>query len=586
MLGTRAFEVLGAPFEPPFLAKLVKVVDRREPLEDEHVVLKASGPIWLQSSSVAVGDGVAVSFRDISARKAADEAARLAEARLRRVSDAAPGVLYQYRLRPDGTDDFPFISARTTDLIGVPSSRIREDASAAWSRVVEDDRDRLTQSIGRAALQGAIWSDEFRVLHVDGSVRWVRGYAVPEEPAEDGSVTWNGLLLDATEVKRLEEQFLQAQKMESVGRLAGGVAHDFNNLLSAILGYAELAETHVPDGHPARPLLENLQLAAERGAALTRRLLAFARRPAAESRHSDLNAAFVGLRAMLEALIGEDIEIVERLAEESLPTRIDPTSLEQVVVNLVVNARDAMPEGGRLWVETARTSLDDRTAAAYGVTPGPFALLSVSDSGHGMDAETQRRVFEPFFTTKEPGKGTGLGLATCYGIVHQCGGHITLESAPRRGSKFVVYLPLSEEPVESAAAKRSLATGATAGTETVLLVEDEPLVRRIAAAALESHGYTVIEASDGEEALRVVDGRLQSVHLLLTDVVMPRMSGPSLARRLLSLRGDLKILYMSGYTGDARLTAAGNTPHEILQKPFTPTVLARKVREVLDAPQG
>jgi signal transduction histidine kinase/ActR/RegA family two-component response regulator len=385
-------------------------------------------------------------------------------------------------------------------------------------------------------------------------------------------------------LQRSEEQLRHAQKMEAVGKLAGGVAHDFNNVLTAVTGYTELALTKLATDDPLRRDLEEIRNAGERATALTRQLLAFGRKQILEPQIIDLNTVVSGMGTLLRSLIGEDIELVTVTQPDLTPVQADPGQIERVILNLVVNARDAMPNGGKLTIETANVELDSVYAEAHpSVTPGSFALLAVSDTGCGIDKEIQPRIFEPFFTTKGESRGTGLGLSTVYGIVTQSSGHVAFDSEPGCGTTFRVYLPqvrgrvVTEMPGESDSVR--------GGSETVLLVEDEDSVRRLAVTILRKNGYSVMEARDGEEAVRISNQHPGSIHLLLTDAVMPRMSGPDLVRLQTSLRPGMKVLYMSGYTDDAIVRhSVLEQGMPFLQKPFTPEMLCRKVREVLDSP--
>lgn len=388
---------------------------------------------------------------------------------------------------------------------------------------------------------------------------------------------------DITERKRLENQLLQAQKLESVGRLAGGVAHDFNNLLTAILGYTELAQDECSPDSTVQEHLGTVKRAADRAAELTRQLLAFAKQQVIAPKVVHLNDLILGLDKMLRRLIGENIELV-MLPEVGLYTvKVDPGQFEQILVNLVVNARDAMPEGGKITIATHNVTLDEEYAQEHGeVRPGEYAMLVVSDTGSGMDEAVRLHIFEPFFSTKEKGRGTGLGLATVYGIVRQSGGHIWLYSEPGLGTTFRIYLPHTNESPEALTALQPT-PARLSGSETVLLVEDEPAVRSLAAQTLRGYGYQVLEAMHGEEALRVVQGQEHQVDLLITDVIMPQMNGKELADRLQARRPALKILYASGYTENTIVHHGVLEPGiAFLPKPFTPTALARKVREVLD----
>ena len=392
------------------------------------------------------------------------------------------------------------------------------------------------------------------------------------------------LARDVTEQRRLEAQLRQAQKMEAVGRLAGGIAHDFNNLLTAILGSAQLALREVEPSHPVREDLEEIRRAGLRAADLTRQLLAYSRRQVIAPKVIDLNEAVRSLDSMLRRLIREDIELVLTLAPTPLAVRSDPGQIEQIVLNLVVNARDAMPQGGRISVRAESVVLDaNQPANSPPAPPGSYVHLAVSDTGTGLTAETRAHLFEPFFTTKELGKGTGLGLATVYGIVKQNGGFIYVDSEPGQGTTMRVYLPPAVGPISTDAS--AVASGPGGGTETVLLVEDEAAVRQFARRALEASGYAVLVAPDGAEALSLAERHAGPIHILLTDVVMPGMAGPELARRLAAKRPSLRVLYCSGYTDDATVldgVREAGTP--FLQKPFAPEDLVQKLREVLSAP--
>ena len=386
---------------------------------------------------------------------------------------------------------------------------------------------------------------------------------------------------------RLESQLRQAQKMEAVGQLAGGVAHDFNNLLTAIRGYSEFALNRLGEGNPSiRKDIEEIAKSADRASSLTRQLLAFSRKQLLQPRILQLNDVIGEVDKMLRRLIGEDIEVVNVFERSLGRVKADPGQVEQVLVNLVVNARDAMPEGGKLTIETTNVDVDEEYAAAHdGLYAGHYVVLGVYDTGHGIDAQTKSRLFEPFFTTKEPGKGTGLGLATVYGIVKQSEGYVLVESEPGKGAAFKVFLHRLEAGADEIEHVLHVVEDRPRGSETVLLVEDEEVVRNLVREILEGNGYTVLEARNGAEALELGRRFKGPIHLLVTDVVMPKMSGRELADRLVTIHRETRVLYMSGYTDGAIGQHGVLDPYtEFLQKPFTFDALAQKVRKVLDAP--
>ncbi len=412
-----------------------------------------------------------------------------------------------------------------------------------------------------------------------------RWFHVTVDPLFDDGGDFAGavaILHDVTARHQLEDQLRRSQKMEAVGRLAGGVAHDFNNLLTIIAGYGQMLLDGLKPKDPLRPDLEAIMEAAGRAAALTRQLLTFSRRQIVHPKVVDLNLQVAKMSRMLHQVIGEDIVLATSLKANPSRIKIDPAQLEQVLLNLAVNARDAMPNGGKLTIRTASVAAGDEPAAGSKALKEHSILLSLTDTGAGMDAETLSHLFEPFYTTKAKGKGTGLGLSTVYGIVKQNGGEISIESNPGRGTAVRIYLPLAADATnvkESPGRRRSAVTG----TETILLVEDEAEVRRLARDLLTRQGYLVLEAASGPEALRLWQERSGAVDMVLTDVVMPQMSGPKLVERLKALCPDVRVMYMSGYTDDviARhgIISADNA---FLQKPFTLDSLAEKVRLVLD----
>lgn len=383
--------------------------------------------------------------------------------------------------------------------------------------------------------------------------------------------------------ERLERQFLQAQKLESIGRFAGGIAHDFNNLLTVISGYASLALQRLHSADPLWADIAEIQKAAERAGELTRHLLAFSRQQPVAPRALDLNALIAGMRNMLRRLIGEDVELETNLSSASIWVRADPGQMEQVIANLAVNARDAMPEGGRLTINTELRRLDASEAEAVsGIEAGTYAVVRVQDTGHGMDQETMTRIFEPFFTTKEPGKGTGLGLATVYGIVKQSGGAITIESEVGKGATFSIYLPVTDEQPQEADGSEDLDFAQFRGSETILFVEDQPELLTLGCEVLRLCGYRVLPAAGGEEALLHCERHKEEIHLLVTDVIMPGMNGRVLAERIRALRPNIAVLFTSGYAATNSGETGALRSEEYLPKPYLPLALARKVREVVD----
>jgi two-component system cell cycle sensor histidine kinase/response regulator CckA len=405
-----------------------------------------------------------------------------------------------------------------------------------------------------------------------------------EERTADLVLANQALRDQAADRHRIEEELRHSQKMDAIGRLAGGVAHDFNNLLTVILGYTDRLRAEIDDGRANRDTLKEIKAAAERAAALTKQLLAFSRRQVLQPRILALNDIVQNMQEMLKRLIGENIELVTKLSPDLGLVRADPGQLDQVIVNLVVNARDAMAQGGRLVIETANVKVE-ASRRDRDTPPGDYVRLAVTDTGCGISAQTQARMFEPFFTSKEAGKGTGLGLATVYGIVKQSEGHISVRTELGKGSTFTITLPRLQEDVRvpRPAAPRD-ARAVSAGGETILLVEDEEGVRRLARAELEGRGYVVLEAANCEEALARSRWHDGPIHLLLTDVVMPDGSGRFVAERLSAERPTMRVLYMSGYTDSTMLHhGIAETGLPFLQKPFTTVSLAHKVREVIDA---
>jgi PAS domain S-box-containing protein len=444
-----------------------------------------------------------------------------------------------------------------------------------------DDRASVRETVGKAVRSGGDFTRQNRALWPDGTVRWLSGAGRILLGEHGEPVRGVGISLNVTEHRRLEDQFQQAQKMEAVGRLAGGVAHDFNNLLTVILGFCELSLADLKPGDPHQADIEEIQKAGERAAGLTRQLLAFSRKQIIEPAWLDLNVIVADLRPMLGRLIGKDVKAVLGLRTELALVMADRGQAEQILMNLAVNARDAMPKGGTLTIETANVELDEDYAKAHlTVNPGSYVVLTVTDTGTGMTPQVQARLFEPFFTTKEPGKGTGLGLATVYGIVTRSGGSVGVYSEVGRGTSFKVYFPRADV-VETAVETPAPVARLRAGTQTVLVVEDEEKLRALTKRLLERQGYTVLLAANADEALQLFEGNT-SIDVLLTDVVMPGASGPELTLWLAERWPALKVIYMSGYTEDAIVQHGVLKPGiAFLPKPFTSETLGRKIREVL-----
>ncbi len=515
--------------------------------------------------------------RDVTEAVAARAALSAAEERCRTLLERIPDVIWTADVAGRmvfTTPNLPKLIGRTLADYGATTLEER----AEW--IHAEDRARVVAALAAFAAEGRPFELEYRLRHGDGRWIWVRNRSTARYE-RDGVRYVEGMLSDVTERKTLEESLCQAQKMEAIGQLTGGIAHDFNNILSAILANSHfLLEALSPDDK-RRDDAEEVRVAAERGASLTRQLLAFSRRQVLQPALVDLNMALASLQKMLCRLIGEDITLTVAPGAGLGTVRVDVGQLEQVVMNLVVNARDAMPRGGQIRLETTNIELaDPLTTGRVELAPGRYVMLSVSDTGSGMDPETQRRLFEPFFTTKPLGKGTGLGLSTCYGIVKQSGGDICVQSEPGHGSVFKILLPRIDE---NARAKPSVSPAAAlTGSETILVVEDDARLRSAVTRMLERQGYEVLIAASALEARAVAHRHGGRIDLVLTDVVMPGESGPALARDVQARFGS-KVLFMSGYTDHAALHAgvleAGSS---FVQKPFAPDVLAKKLREVLD----
>ena len=579
------------------LAQMIRDISRhpeRYATNENENVLRNGERVWVAWTNKPIldPDGKLAEIlcigNDITERKRAEERLAESEVKYRTLVEGMSEAVMQV----DNDDRVQFVNPQFCQMIGY-----REDellGRVGYEIYFDPEEQELIRRKNRLRLEKASDAYETRMRKKTGEEVLVRISGSPVTDAQGNVVGSIGVITDITERKLLEAEFLQAQKMEALGRLAGGVAHDFNNLLTSIMGYSDLLAKKLAEDDPSGPLRRYADIilsSANRAANLTQQLLSLSRRHAVQMRVLDLNEVVAGVERILRGLIREDMELTIHVEGALGRVKADSVQIEQVLMNLAVNALDAMPRGGRLSIRTANVVLDKSYARRRReVAPGPYVMIAVSDTGHGMDAEVQSHLFEPFFTTKEKGKGTGLGLSTAYGIVQQMGGHIEVESALGKGSAFKIYLPRTEEPPAPLASPQPRPPGPVEaelprGVETVLLAEDEETVRSFAREVLQGAGYTVLEAGDGEEALRVAGSFTGPIHLLLTDVIMPRLGGPELARRLQPLHPDMRVLFMSGYTdGDISSYGGLGTETSLLQKPFQPLVLARRVREVLEAP--
>jgi two-component system cell cycle sensor histidine kinase/response regulator CckA len=548
-----------------------------DPFFETELVRRDGSRIWVEANIANfLKDGQLVGrmavVRDIGARKRAEVALRKSSQTLQTLIDAAPVTIFALDENERTTlwnkAAERLWGWRADEVLGQPVTMVPDHTRAEF----EDSLARNRR--GESTLTETQWQQR------DGTIRDVLVSRAPIVDTEGRVVGTMGVVVDITALKHLEEQLRQAVKMEGIGRLAGGIAHDFNNLLTVIGGRTYLLLGQLPAGHPMRRDVQLIEETGSRAAALTRQLLAFSRNQILAPVVLDVNEVVSGMESLLQRLLGEDVNL--RIALDPLVCRVtaDPGQLEQVMVNLAVNARDAMPAGGRLTIETSNVVVDQAYAQQHvDVGPGLYVVLTVSDSGTGMDAATTARIFEPFFTTKEAGKGTGLGLSTAYGIIKQSNGHITVYSEPGRGTTFRIYLPRTDADLDAASTHLDVAPR---GSETVLLVEDDANIRELARELLELSGYTVFESRDVQDAVRIAERYSGVIDLLITDVVMPEMGGRAVAESVKNLRPDIKVLYMSGYTDEAVVRHGVLNPGTaFLQKPFTPGTLARKVREVL-----
>lgn len=538
-------------------------------------------PVEMAITAMPEG-GVVCVARDISERLKAARAHLETEAKYKMFVEQVAAVSYIAEVGLHGK--WHYVSPQVEAIFGYKPEEWLA-GSEDWIQFVSEEDHPLIEAAEENCLRAKRFQAEYRLRRKDGRIIWVSDNAV-FVPGSESHPLMEGIMVDITERRVLEDQLQQARRMEAVGRLAGGVAHDFNNLLTIIKGYVELALNRVAGSPELRGNIQQIADAAERAVTLVRQLLAFSRKQVLKPKVLDLNSVVLNMDKMVRRLISETIEMRTRIEKKLGSVKADPGQIEQVILNLIVNARDAMPDGGKLWIETGNVELNSSVAHDQAfIKPGQYVMLSVTDTGVGISAEALPHIFEPFYTTKETSRGTGLGLSTVYGIVKQSGGHIAVNSELGKGTTFKVYLPRVED---SLPAPREVEVGestAREGKETILLAEDEPAVRELARMVLSEQGYTVIEAQNAEDAVRLAGRHGSEIHLLLTDVVMPGMSGHDLAKHLTALHPYLRVLYMSGYT-DNVIAENGNLEEGLsfLQKPFTPRALAQRVRETLDRP--
>ncbi len=553
----------------------------------EHRILRKDGEIrWVQCWGQIFLDPAGniehisgVTF-DVTSRKQIEEALRQSEEKYRLLVDQIPAVVYR------GYADWSLdcFDQKIEEITGYAMEEFNSRQKKWLDLIFPEDLDQAKKLFEEAQKGDGSYVTEHRIRKKNGEVRWIqaRNRIICDAA---GKVEYiSGVFFDITARKELADQLIKAQRMEAVGILAGGLAHDFNNLLTAIMGYSEIMLLDLRKEDPFSAYINEIMKAAAQGASLTNQLLAFSRKQILQPQVVNLNDVVLDMEKMLRRLIGEDIDLVTRIDQELALVKADPGQIEQIIMNLAVNARDALPHGGSLTIETANIYLDQAYARSHvGVTPGSYVMLAMSDDGVGMDAETLSHIFEPFFTTKASGKGTGLGLATVYGIVKQSGGSIWVYSEPGQGTTFKVYLPRFAEGVLEPKPKAAV-PNALGGDETILLVEDDATLRELISTALRRYGYTVLEASHGGEAILICEGEQTPIQLLLTDVVMPQVSGSALAERLILLRPEMKVLFMSGYTHDAVVHhGVLDSGVNFIAKPFRLLNLAQKVREVLDS---
>jgi two-component system, cell cycle sensor histidine kinase and response regulator CckA len=544
-------------------------------LKDGRLVERALAPQRIGERVV----GRVLTYRDLTSSLRAAEALDEDRAVLEQAQRVAHTGSWVSEL--DGSGRLRW-SVETHRIFDLTPAEFEGTTAAFYGFVHPGDRDLVRAAAREAIDTGRPYDIEHRIVRRDGTVRWLHERASITRDAQGRALRMIGTAQDITDRRLLEEQLRQSQKMEAIGRLAGGIAHDLNNALTAIAGYAELALGELANEHTARADVEEIRRAAERAGSVTRQLLTFSRKQLIEPRVFDLNDTVTSLARLLARLLGTDVRVQTRLASAPLPVLGDPGQMEQAIINLAVNARDAMPVGGQLTLTTGLETVDDDFARTHGpITPGRYVVLRVTDTGHGMSPDTKARIFEPFFTTKEPGKGTGLGLSMVYGTVKQSGGFVFADSEVDRGTTIRLYLPPapSEPHAREAAPPRE---ERPRGHETLLIVEDEPTVRNLVASALRNDGYQLLLAGSADEAIAIAAAHEGPIDLLLTDAIMPGKSGIDLAAVMAARRPGMPVIIMSGYTEDALSLGSLGGPVALLQKPFTPRALRRRIREVLD----
>ena len=515
--------------------------------------------------------------REIVERQRAEVALGITEAKFRTLVEQMPAVTYLAAIGEGRS--WRYVSPQIVPLLGYTPEEWTKHPGLPAARIHEEDRERVADEEMRCREEGVPFACEYRLVSKEGRVVWCRDQAILLKEGEEEGVLLQGVILDITERKVLEDQLRQSLKLEAIGRLAGGIAHDFNNILTAIIGYSSLVAEEVADNAEVAENVSGILASTERAASLTRQLLAYSRRQTLLPKAFDLNGLIINIKSMLGRLIGENVELRTEAEGEAAWVMADPGQIEQVLTNLVVNARDAMPEGG---VVSIATNLEKIVQPGLEVAPGDYVKVIVKDTGVGMSKEALLHLFEPFFTTKSQGKGTGLGLAMCYGIIKQSGGLVTVRSEVGRGTSFEIFLPRVARRANIVAPAKTTNPELPRGSGRVLLAEDEMPVRTLTARLLRSLGYEVYTAADGAEAVVVFEGIPEhKIDLLLTDVIMPQMGGKELAQKLRTMQTDLKVLFISGYTRDVIGEGDITESNSFLQKPFTPTILASKVQECL-----